>query len=233
MHNKENVKKITSFLNRIADSYILLICLIVLLLGTYHITDAVYVFFHASNSYRGYKPEVADLSDENIHLANSVAWLTIDGTPIDYPIMQGSDNFYYLNVDPLGNYSLSGSIFLDYRNDGFNDDYSVVYGHHMEHGLMFGALDIYSNIEYFYTHRTGKIIIEGKEHDLNVFASGTINADDVLFTVPLQRDTALEYIRSVVNIFAEPKGGRIVALTTCTSDPSSSERFVVFTEIRN
>jgi hypothetical protein len=103
----------------------------------------------------------------------------------------------------------------------------------MEHGLMFGALDRYTNIEFFYTHRTGKIIIEGKEHDLNVFASGTINADDVLFTVPLQRDTALEHIRSVVNTFAEPKGGRIVALTTCTSDSSSSERFVVFTEIRN
>ena len=162
-----------------------------------------------------------------------MAWLTIDGTPIDYPIMQGPDNFYYLNVDPLGNYSLSGSIFLDYRNDGFNDDYSVVYGHHMEHGLMFGALDMYSNIEYFYTHRTGKIIADGKEYDLNIFASGMINADDVLFTVPQGRDTALEHIRSVSNIFAEPKGGRIVALTTCTSDPSSSERFVVFTEIRN
>lgn len=42
-----------------------------------------------------------------------VAWLTIDDTKIDYPVMQGKDNTEYLNKDPYGDYALAGSIFLD------------------------------------------------------------------------------------------------------------------------
>lgn len=76
--------------------------------------------------------------------------MTIDDTNIDYPVMQGEDNNEYLNKDPFGNYALSGSIFLDRRNNPeFKDYYSLIYGHHMEHGMMFGAIDEYLNEDYF------------------------------------------------------------------------------------
>ena len=110
------------------------------------IYDSYMVYQQATdNSILKYKPgyETDDETNKKI-TGNMVAWLTIDDTNVDYPVMQGEDNNEYLNKDPFGDYALSGSIFLDSRNDPeFKDYYSLIYGHHMEHGMMFGAIDEY------------------------------------------------------------------------------------------
>lgn len=55
--------------------------------------------------------------------------------------MQGEDNMEYLNKDPYGDYSLSGSIYMDSRNTSdMSDDYLLLYGHHMENDYMFGSI---------------------------------------------------------------------------------------------
>ena len=70
------------------------------------------------------------------------AWLTLDNTAIDYPVVQGENNFSYINTDVYGDFALAGSIFLDSDCDGsFHDPYSLLYGHHMENSKMFGDLD--------------------------------------------------------------------------------------------
>ena len=69
------------------------------------------------------------------------AWLTLDNTAIDYPVVQGENNFSYINTDVYGDFALAGSIFLDSDCDGsFHDPYSLLYGHHMENSKMFGDL---------------------------------------------------------------------------------------------
>ena len=71
------------------------------------------------------------------------AWVTLDNTAIDYPVVQGEDNFTYVNTDVYGDFSLAGSIFLDVNCDkNFTDPYSLLYGHHMEESKMFGDLDL-------------------------------------------------------------------------------------------
>ena len=45
------------------------------------------------------------------------AWVTLDNTNIDHPVLQGTDNLSYINRDVYGNFSLAGSVFLDSRND--------------------------------------------------------------------------------------------------------------------
>lgn len=71
-------------------------------------------------------------------------WLTLDHTKIDYPVVQGTDNFEYLEKDVLGNPSVAGSIFLDAKSDrNFHDFYTVIMGHHMQGRKMFGVLFIY------------------------------------------------------------------------------------------
>lgn len=68
-------------------------------------------------------------------------WLTLDHTKIDYPVVQGTDNFEYLEKDVLGNPSVAGSIFLDAKSDrNFHDFYTVIMGHHMQGRKMFGIL---------------------------------------------------------------------------------------------
>ena len=54
------------------------------------------------------------------------AWVTLDNTAIDYPVVQGEDNFTYVNTDVYGDFSLAGSIFLDVNCDkNFTDPYSL------------------------------------------------------------------------------------------------------------
>lgn len=65
-----------------------------------------------------------------------MGWININDTPIDYPIMKGNDNEFYLTRDFNKEYLTSGSIFMDYRNEGFQDRNTVIYGHHMRDGSM-------------------------------------------------------------------------------------------------
>ena len=140
-------------MNRVYEKTMLAIFVIALLISIYALYDTWYVFDHANDkSYLIFKPGVAE---ENGVVTNSpitsdmVGWITLDDTNIDYPVMQGTDNTVYLNKDPYGEFSLSGSIFLDSRNSSdFTDEYSVIYGHHMEYGVMFGALDDYLDEDY-------------------------------------------------------------------------------------
>ncbi len=156
---------------------------LVVLIGAWQMYDNYYMFSHSlDESILQYKPDPNDPSAA----ANSpigddmVGWLTIDDTNIDYPVMQGSDNSKYLNTDPFGEYSLSGSIFLDSRcSPDFSDEYSVIYGHHMDYGKMFGALDDFLNEEYLRSHTTGTLMVgrnAEKVYDLEVFASARVSA---------------------------------------------------------
>ena len=72
---------------------------------------------------------VEDITEETLREISgyAVAWLTVDDTKIDYPLCQCDDNKFFLNHDPQGNYSLAGSIFLDFRNNpDFTDRYTWV-----------------------------------------------------------------------------------------------------------
>ena len=106
-------------------------------------------------------------------------WVTLDGTNIDHPILQGKTNLSYINTDVYGNFSLAGSVFLDSRNNGnFEDTYSLLYGHHMENSKMFGDLDLYKEERFFRENQTGKLILPDRIYKLEIFAS---------LIVPLQR----------------------------------------------
>mgnify|MGYP000543082859 CR=1 FL=1 len=90
-------------------------------------------------------------------------WLTLDHTKIDYPVVQGTDNFEYLEKDVLGNPSVAGSIFLDAKSDrNFHDFYTVIMGHHMQGRKMFGDIDLYTDASFFEKNTTGTLYVEGR-----------------------------------------------------------------------
>lgn len=172
------------------------------------------------------------------------AWVTLDGTKIDYPVLQGSSNIDYLNTDIYGNFALAGSIFLDSRNDpNFADNYSVLYGHHMDKSAMFGDLDKYLDRKFFEANRTGVLMIPKKVYRLRIFASIQTHAsDERIFSPDTWRDNAsglLDFAqRNAVNINNEAvnsikaslnKGEKvkILALTTCSSDFTDARTIVL------
>lgn len=69
-----------------------------------------------------------------------VAWIRIEAAGIDYPVVQGKDNDYYLHHTFRGEPNIAGSIFMDYRNQGLKDEKVILYGHNMRDGSMFAKL---------------------------------------------------------------------------------------------
>ena len=100
-----------------------------------------------------------------------VAWIYIEGTKINYPIVQGEDNSYYLKHLFSGERNGSGCIFLDFRNDAsFADRHSIIYGHHMKNGTMFTDLDKYKKQEFFDEHPVALLITPDKNYKVEFFA---------------------------------------------------------------
>lgn len=100
-----------------------------------------------------------------------VAWIYIEGTKINYPIVQGEDNRYYLKHLFSGEWNGSSCIFLDFRNDAsFADRHSIIYGHHMKNGTMFTDLDKYKKQEFFDEHPVALLITPDKNYKVDFFA---------------------------------------------------------------
>ena len=165
---------------------------------------------------------------------DTVAWLTVDKTNIDHPVVQGKDNFEYLTKDFYGKYYAGGTLFLDYENKkDFSDKYSIIHGHHMDRGAMFGDLTKFKDKKYFYRHKTGTLLTPTYDYDLKIVAVGEYNAyDDRIYLVGGKRpirtiiDTAL-YRRKMDNM-----QNKILALSTC-SGQMNDNRTVVFCEVKN
>lgn len=90
-----------------------------------------------------------------LHEQNSdcIAWITIEGTVIDYPVMyRPEEKNYYLHRDFFGEYSPSGSLFLSEICEPQGCDNQIIYGHHMSSGTMFAALDGYKSEDFYREH---------------------------------------------------------------------------------
>lgn len=205
----------------------------IMIIGAWQIYDNYYLFHHTiDESVLRYKPDPSDptASDDSPISDEMVGWLTIDGTNIDYPVMQGNDNIRFLNTDPFGNYSMTGSIFLDSRcSPDFSDGFSVIYGHHMDYGKMFGALDDFMDEAYLRSHETGTLMIgrnAEKVCKLRVFASARTDAREKT-VFDLDQDGIRQYIHNKAEVLTAESSERIIALSTCT-DSDTVTRTVVF-----
>lgn len=227
-------KKIIRFIDNLIDKAVFLVCLILFMLGSYGLYDSYMVYQQATdNSILKYKPgyETEEATNKEIK-ENMVAWITIDDTGIDYPVMQGEDNNEYLNKDPFGEYSLSGSIFLDSRNDpNFGDYYSLIYGHHMEQGMMFGALDEFLNEDYFNSHRNGTITVGEKTYEIRIFAVLECEATEQSIFAPTETDNTLNYVKQHALFLDDnalpKKNEKLIGLSTCKY-PDTVERTLIF-----
>lgn len=225
-------------IDRTTDTVLLLFFLLLLFIGAYTMYDTVLIYYMAGgDDLRSFKPLVTDVEDGGWDMSalseDVVAWLTVDDTNIDYPVLQGKDNNEYLNKDPFGKYSLSGSIFLDARNaPDFSDPYSLIYGHHMEYGKMFGALDAFLDKAYFDTHRTATLIVSNKVYTVKFFACMEADASVNEIFAPNETGGTLSYVRKTAPIWYQPEGERLIALSTCKF-PQTTARIVVFGVLRD
>lgn len=229
------MRKTLKFLNKGVDRVVFIVSLLLFLICLYAMIDAFNVYAGASDkSILKYKPSLENTEPLRDLSEDAVAWLTVDDTKIDYPVMQGKTNDEYLNKDPYGDFSLSGSIFLDMRNDrNFRDKYSLVYGHHMEYEAMFGVFDRFFEKEFFDTHRKGTLIVtNGEIYGIRFFAACKAEANDPLIFDPTNVTISqlLDYLEENAAIYypdSVSASSKIIALSTCMSG-ENYERMIIF-----
>lgn len=193
-----------------------------------------------ASAYAKYKPTEDDsgLSFEELQKINPdvIGWITIDDTPVDYPLVQGNDNSKYINTSPEGKFSLTGSIFMDYRNDAsFKDFNTIIYGHNMVPDVMFGIIKKYYKKDFFLKHRKGNIFFDGENHDLEITALIRGDGYDFrLYSICGKEEKAkkeyLDYLQTKV-VFSEGDpltvDDTIVLLSTCSSDETNGRNILV------
>lgn len=224
--------KIVNFFNNIINHIITIFFIILLLIGLYFTYDTGYVFYQANSSK--ITPTQMIKEQEKVEKAlspNVKALFSFDNTNISYPILQGKNNTEYLDKNCYDEYSLSGAIFMDARNSpDFSDDYTIIYGHHMSDGFMFGALDDFKKENFFNSHKTGSITINNKNYKLNIFAVLETDAKtNEIFNIEYSCDR-IKYAKENAKFYREPTGKRVIAFTTC-QNATNTMRTVVLAEI--
>jgi sortase B len=233
-------RKAIKALSQTVNLTVLAIIMLLITYAGYALWDSNQIHSAADKShYAKYKPtatnegksfkELQTLNDEII------AWLSVYGTNIDYPVTQGSNNMKYVDTNAEGRYSLSGSIFLDYNNSRHFDDFnSIIYGHHMSKKVMFGEIGSFSNKSMFDSHWYGNLYFDEKDHGIEFFAYIRADAYDVSVFVPnVQEADRQEYLDNLltrathirdISISTEDQ---LVLLATCATGSTNGRDILI------
>lgn len=236
------MNKVIKILDRLVNIITYLIVIFLIVIGAYAIYDVYYVDYTTvvPDEIEKLKPEVEnqdDYSFDELRKVNSdiVGWITIDDTVVNYPILYGDDNSMYLRKNYKKEYSVAGSIFLDYRNSGdFSNDYSVIYGHNMSTGSMFAVIKKYESKEYFNTHRLGMLYTVDKAYKMEILAYAVDNAySDNIYNILKYKNDAnsiFSYIKKIAKIKENMEiynNEKLLLLSTCYASGSNDRKLLL------
>ena len=209
--------KIFKSIINIVLTLIIVICAykIIHQLKEYNDADKVY------NLIREEKEESDNLFEKNIDYRG---WIKIDNTNINYPILQGQDNEEYLYKDINNEYIVSGSIFMNYLNNGFDDQNTVLFGHNMKNGTMFANLKKYKEEDFFYNNNDIEIeLSNGQYLKYKVFSVYITDINDNYTKTSFEdKDEYTEFLERIKNKSIDKsdisvnENDKIITLSTCS-----------------
>lgn len=178
--------------------------------------------------------------DFDVLLENSadiVGWLYCEDTPINLPVVQGTDNSFYLNRMYDGTGNGSGTLFIDYRSPrDFSGSNTVVYGHNMKNKSMFGTLANYKRQEYYDAHPVLWLLTPERNYKLELVA-GLVTPDDAnVYAYDLTRREAYTMVQSALvdstfTAQAQPAPtDRYLTLSTCSYEFTNA-RYVLIARL--
>ena len=233
--------------------YIIACCMVVLLISTTLIANDIIPRVQAKKEYEDLQvfspvtslqansdekdkaPTFDDLKEIN---PEYLGWINIKDTEIDFPVVQTTDNDYYLNVSFRDNYNDAGAIFVDYENSAdFSDQNTVIYGHMRLDGTMFAPLKHYTDQEHYEKHPFITMTFDEHTYYYQIFSVKAFEATDD-YRSPDYGDNfpnfidglrSYSYINSSADVGISDK---ILTLSTCT-DIIKDGRLAIFAVLLN
>lgn len=181
--------------------------------------------------------DFASLTAQN---SEACGWIKVDGTNADNPIMQSGENTvedYYLNHDLNGNTKTAGSVYIQKINSAdFTDPVTVIYGHNMLNGTMFGTLKRFRNKDFFNSNRYIYIYTPGHILTYEIISAFTFDDRHILYSYNFNiEESKLSFFDQCVNPKSVTKNvlegaslnsdDRLAVLSTCTSN--ENQRYLV------
>lgn len=149
-----------------------------------------------------------------------VGWLYCEDTVINYPVVQGPDNYYYLEYLMDGTYNSCGTIYLDVGcNADFSSSNSILYGHHMNDGSMLASLTYYKDQSYYDKHPVLYLNTPSQNYKIELFSAFTAPDDSIAYTINF--DTVEEYS----SFLSQMKNASDF---TCDVNPSTHDKIILF-----
>lgn len=149
------------------------------------------------------------------------AWLTCSDAIIDYPVVQGKDNEYYLHHLFDGQEGTAGTLFVDADNEQyFSDQNTVIFGHHMRDGSMFASLAKYLDQYYYEDHKTMTLYTPNGDYIIQIFAAYTRDASEIRHNFD-SSEAFMDYVASarenskISSDVQINQNDRIITLCTC------------------
>lgn len=182
-------------------------------------TETEYSLENSSDAF-----PVVDFEELRAINPDIIGWIQVPGTSINYPVVHGSDNDYYLFHLPDGTKNRCGSIFLDCRSDAnLTNRHSIIHGHNMGDGSMFQDLLLYQSQEFMNSHPIAYLITPTHNYEIEFFAGSLLGTDADVWKFTFSGDLGFqEWIDSCISqsqvssTLRPTASDRIVTLSTCS-----------------
>ena len=186
------------------------------------------IIMNLFNKYGSYKASDIDFLRLKENNNETVGWIVVDGTNINYPIVLGNDNEFYLTHDFNKDFSIGGWLFMDYRNSPLMEDRNtIIYGHNLFNKTAFGAL---SNLftDNWFNSSNHRIIIytEKKKYVYSIFSVYNIDPETYYLKIIFEDDEYSAFLNNMISRsefdFKEELSinDKIITLSTCNDDNS-------------
>lgn len=151
-------------------------------------------------------------------IENYVGWIEIENTKINYPVVKGDDNDFYLNHNYDLSKNVAGSIFMDRRNLGNKyDEHTIIYGHYMKNGTMFTNLNLYLEEDFYKDNQLIYYRDLFNSYTYKVISAYYVSANDYTLAFEIDEEIIDDFMsRSLYTTeYSYSKDDRFLTLSTC------------------
>ena len=213
------------------------VLILAIIFSLYKVITKAVDYKESKNTYekiQEVKNNINNFSEELIKINEDYRmWIEVPNTNIDYPVVQGKDNDFYLNHDFNKKESSSGAIFMDYKNNIDKDKNIIIYGHNMRNKSMFQNLMKFKDEEFWKENNKIILTIDGKRYEYEIFSSYISNAKDIDLKTNFENDDEyLKYIDDIrkKSIFHRDmnikSNDRIITLSTCSYEKDDARMII-------